>query len=262
MNFRLFITTGLLVISTGCATDKGPNVKVRGEEKTAKTEVLETGAKVLQENDPVAAMDIYLVGFHPMMESPKHQMEAHHFCRQKNEDFAQCSLFDGNTADANLNGIEYIISEKLFNKLPEEEKKYWHPHNYEILSGQLFAPGLPTIAENALMKKKMNSYGKTWHVWNTGHHGLNDATKMPLGEPMLAWSFNHDGEAKKGLEEDTEEKFDVSFSKKRKDRKELVKVAEPQEGVNAIVEEFPGKISSIKGVEEKGKAQAQEIKEE
>lgn len=54
-------------------------------------------------------MNVYLVGLHPMKDHPEHQMEAHHFCRQVNEDFAQCTLFDGNTKDANLNGIEYII---------------------------------------------------------------------------------------------------------------------------------------------------------
>jgi len=87
-----------------------------------------------------------------------------------------------------------IISEKLFNSLPEKEKKFWHPHNYEILSGQLIAPGLPEVAETAFLKKKMNSYGKTWHVWNTGHHGRKDATKLPLGEPQLAWSFRKERE--------------------------------------------------------------------
>lgn len=40
-------------------------------------------------------------------------------------------------------GLEYIISEKLYNTLPTDEKAYWHPLNYEILSGQLRRPGLP-----------------------------------------------------------------------------------------------------------------------
>jgi len=32
------------------------------------------------------------------------------------------------------------------------------------LSGQLVALGLPEVAKKALMKSKMNSYGKTWHL--------------------------------------------------------------------------------------------------
>src|SRR5437868_6882781 len=135
-----------------------------GEAKTPQTRVLEAGAKLLQSKPPLKRFDIYLVGFHPMKESPHDQMEAHHYCHQINEDFAQCALFDGNTKDANLNGIEYIISERLFNTLPEQEKKYWHPHNGEILSGQLVAPGIPELADKALMKEKMNRYGKTCHL--------------------------------------------------------------------------------------------------
>lgn len=141
--------------------DREPRVIPPGSEKSTKTQALELGAKVLQTDDPLEGMDVYLVGFHPMKEDPMHQMEAHHFCRQVNADFMQCALFDGNTADANLNGVEYIISEKLFESLPEDEKRYWHPHNYEILSGQLVAPGIPEVAEEELMQGKMNSYGKT-----------------------------------------------------------------------------------------------------
>jgi len=156
------------------------------------------GARALQSNTPPKQLDIYLVGFHPMKDNPSVQMEAHHYCKQVNEDFAQCVLFDGNGKDANLNGIEYIISERLFNALPETERKYWHPHNYEILSGELIAPGLPRTAEKELMKGKMNSYGKTWHVWMTDNHGKR-VDQLPVGEPHLAWSFNRDGEADPGL---------------------------------------------------------------
>lgn len=253
---KLFLGVFPVILAmTGCSSRSKPQVSPLGEEKTASTKTLETGARMLQSNAPVAKMDVYMVGFHPMKDHPSHQMEAHHFCKEVNEEFSQCALFDGNTKDANLNGIEYIISEKLFNELPEKEKKYWHPHNYEILSGQLIAPGLPDVAEKAFMKKKINSYGKTWHVWNTGHHGLADATKMPVGEPMLAWSFNHDGEALPGLEKKTEEKFSVKFKEKRKYRKDLVKEARPQRGVDVLKKHFAGDIRSIEGVEDSQQAQ-------
>lgn len=232
------------------AEEREPCVEPSGQEQSTKTTVLETGAKVLQTDDPLEGMDVYLVGFHPMKDEPAHQMEAHHFCRQVNEDFAQCALFDGNTADANLNGIEYIISERLFESLPAEEKQYWHPHNYEILSGQLVAPGLPGVAEKALMRTKMNSYGKTWHVWNTGSTGQG-ADTLPLGEPMLAWSFNRDGEAQPGLIQRRDEKLDVNTSEVRQGRQELVSLAKPQDGVDALTGKFPGPTQSIAGVVDK-----------
>ncbi len=218
-----------------------------GAEKTARTKVLEAGARLLQRNSPVAGFDIYLVGFHPMKDHPEHQMEAHHYCHQKNEDFAQCVLFDGNTSSANMHGVEYIISEKLFETLPQAEKKYWHPHNGEILSGQLMAPGIPAVVEKALMQSKMNSYGKTWHVWNTGHRGQpNDA--LPLGEPMLAWSFNRDGEAAPGLVEERDKKMKLDTPKTRSERAALKNLARPQMGVDDLKGKFARPASDIAGV--------------
>ena len=108
-----------------------PQVKPLGSEASTKLKTLSAGSQMLQTQLPPSQLNAYLVGFHPMKSHPGHQMEAHHFCRQVNEDLAQCALFDGNTADANLNGIEYIISEKLFLQLPAEERQYWHPHNFD-----------------------------------------------------------------------------------------------------------------------------------
>ncbi|HEY1043316.1 MAG TPA: OBAP family protein [Telluria sp.] len=218
-----------------------------GAEKSAKTRALEAGAKLLQRNSPATAFDVYLVGFHPMKEHPEQQMEAHHFCHQKNEDFAQCVLFDGNTKNANMHGVEYIISEKLFNSLPPGERKFWHPHNGEILSGQLMAPGIPKVAEKALMKSKMNSYGKTWHVWNTGVRG-QPADVLPLGEPMLAWSFNRDGEAAPGLVEERDRKMGLDSARSRQDRSELRSLARPQSGVDDLKGKFARPTTDIPGV--------------
>lgn len=230
-----------------------PKVAPVGSPKTAKTQVLEAGAKVLQGNAPLKGFDVYLVGFHPMKAQPEHQMEAHHYCHQMNEDFAQCVLFDSNTANANMNGVEYIISEKLFESLPEDEKKYWHPHNGEILSGQLQAPGLPRVAEKALMRTKINSYGKTWHVWNTGHEGMA-ADKLPLGDPMLAWSFNRDGEAMPGLVEKRDRRMRLSTPEARKDRADLVPLAKPQSGVDALKGGFKRPTRDLPGVTDKRSA--------
>jgi hypothetical protein len=106
---------------------------------------------------------------------------------------------------------------------------------------------LPEVAGKALMKSKMNSYGKTWHVWNTGSLGAG-ADKLPLGKPMLAWSFNHDGEAKPGLIERRDKEMNVNTSELRKGRQELVALAKPQAGVDALQKRFPGPTQAIAGV--------------
>ncbi len=220
---------------------------VPGDPKTPRTVTLETGAKVLQSAAPLRPFDIHLVGFHPIKAHPEHQMEAHHYCHQMNEDFAQCTLFDSGSSNARLNGIEYIISEKLFETLPPAERAFWHPHNGEILSGQLVAPSIPAPAEKALMRAKMNSYGKTWHVWNTGHEGgAPDA--LPLGPAMLAWSFSREGEAIPAMVERRDRRLGINTADVRKQRADLAKLARPQAGVDDLRGKFARPGTDIPGV--------------
>ena len=82
---------------------RAPRVRKRrcqGHQKPQKTATLETAANLLQSKGPVSKISLYLDGFHAAKENPTMQMEAHHYCNQMSEDFAQCVLFDGNTADA------------------------------------------------------------------------------------------------------------------------------------------------------------------
>ena len=250
---NLLLLTLMLALpaSLPAADDVQAPMRPPGAEASPKTRVLKAGSAVLQSESPLKPMHVYLSGFHAMKNDPAHQMSAHHYCSQVNEDFAQCALFDGTTQKANLTGIEYIISERLFKQLPEQERQYWHPHNYEILSGQLVAPGLPGVAEKALMKGKMNSYGKTWHVWNTG-----DTTKkgdpLPYGDPALAWSFNRDGEADAGLVERRDRALGLDPVKKRRERADLTPLAKPQQGVDALHGKFRRAGQPLAGVVEAG----------
>lgn len=222
-----------------------------GAERTAKTAALETGAAVMQDKTPVNQIAMYLVGFHPSKADPAMQMESHHYCNQVNQDFAQCVLYDGNGENARLHGIEYIISEKLYNGLPAGEKAYWHPHNYEILSGQLRMPGLPDVAEEEALTGKINSYGKTWHTWKSGVHG-QPADSLPLGDPHLAWSFNADREAQPGLAEERDRRMGLNSAAARRDRADLAPLAKPQGGVNALAGKFPNASGAPQGVTDNG----------
>jgi hypothetical protein len=239
----------MLSALAGCGDARPPAATPAGAPESATTDALEAGATALQRDTPPDKLNIYLVGFHPMKDDPQHQMEAHHFCRQVNEDLMQCALFDGNTATANLTGLEYIISERLFDRLPAEERQYWHPHNGEILSGQLVAPGIPAPVEKALMRSKMNSYGKTWHTWATDHW-----QSLPMGPPMLAWSFNREGEAKPELIKRRDKALGVDSAELRREREELRPLAKPQEGVDALKGRFGGRATEIPGVVDKSAA--------
>ena len=229
-----------------CTPSIDPATAPAGSDTTIRTDVLKAGAAMIQGEGPLEGFNVYLVGFHPMKEMPSHQMEAHHFCKQVNEDFAQCVLFDANSSSSNMTGVEYIISEKLHEGLPAEERTLWHPHNGEILSGQLVAPGLPEIAEKELMKGKMNSYGKTWHTWAT-----DQGRTIPMGEPMLAWSFNREGEDAPGLIAKRDEVMKTNTARIRASRQDLIPFAKPQEGVDALKDKFGRPSKDIPGVTNK-----------
>ncbi len=112
------------------------------------------------------------------------------------------------------------------------------------------APGLPEMAETALMRGKINSYGKTWHLWRTGGLGF-EADTLPLGEPMLAWSFNRDGEADPCLLQARDQRMQVSTQQRRQARAALAEHAHAQEGVDVLKGRFGRAASDIPGVRDK-----------
>jgi hypothetical protein len=229
-----------------------------GSERTTKTGALETGAAMIQDKAPVDKIAMYLDGFHVAKHDPAMQMAARHYCNQVNEDFAQCVLFDANTADARMNGIEYIISEKLYGTLPADEKAYWHPHNYEILSGTLRMPGLPDAAEQEALKTKVNSYGKTWHTWMAGMHG-RPPDPLPYGPAILQWSFNRDGEADPAMIAARDQAIGLNTSEARARRQEFVELARPQGGVDAMAGQFPNAQQPPPGVSDNGDTATQAV---
>lgn len=227
--------------------DEGPSLAAyTGVQRTRVEPVAEAPEGKLPASGPIDALGVYVVGFHPMADDPSHQMIAHHYCTQKTKDFTQCVLFDGNTREANMNGIEYILSKNAFERLSPEEKRSWHPHNFEILSGQLAAPGIGAEREHALMKALMNSYGKTWHTWMSRPFE-SAPDPAPLGAPKLGWSFNEEGQAKRGLVELRDREMELEADTLRERRADLIPLAQPQCGVNRLhgllevpAQPFPG----------------------
>ncbi|KAH7351952.1 hypothetical protein KP509_19G021900 [Ceratopteris richardii] len=132
------------------------------------------------------------------------------------EDVHQCLIFDTPKKDARLIGIEYIVTEKVFLSLPEDEKRLWHSHEYEVKSGVLFMPGLPSVAEKAQMKHLAKTYGKVFHFWQ-----IDKGDTIPLGLPQLMMALTADGQLNPQLGKDVEERFHISFAENRKQRADL-----------------------------------------
>ncbi|MBC3301138.1 OBAP family protein [Pseudomonas sp. SWRI18] len=211
----LAVSIGVL---TACAgNDSASNVVAPGAEKSPTTRTLDAGAAMLQSRPPIDALNAYLDGFHFYNGHPDVQMEAHHYCSILNEEVIQCVIYDGNRQDAKLMGVEYIISKQLFNTLPAAEKALWHSHVHEVKSGQLVAPGIPDVAEHALMNKLVNTYGKTWHTWHTD---LNK--QLPLGVPQLMMGFTADGQADPAMVAERDQRLGINSSEKKKARADII----------------------------------------
>ena len=216
--FKLWPVAAFSLLLTGCGANNTPaQVQSPGAPTSSSLKLLETGASVMQSRPPIEAINTYLDGFHFYNGDQNGQMEAHHYVTVLNEDVMQAVIYDGNTRDARLMGVEYIISERLFNTLPPEEKKLWHSHQYEVKSGTLIAPGLPASADHALMKCIVNTYGKTWHTWHTDR----DKT-LPLGIPALMMGFTADGQMDSRLLADRDRRFDVDSKAVRARRADIV----------------------------------------
>ena len=56
---------------------------------------------------------------------------------------------------------------------------------------------------------------------------------------MLAWSFNREGEAQPGLVEARDRDMDMSTSERSAARQDLLPLAHPQEGVDALERQIP-----------------------
>ncbi|MBA9079457.1 MULTISPECIES: OBAP family protein [Rufibacter] len=224
---RFLYCLGFSLLSACGGKNTDSYVEAPGAEKTTKTKVLETGADLLQDKTPLSKVNAYLNGFHFYNGNLQGQMEAHHYVTQLNEDLHQAIMYDGNGPDAKLMGVEYIISERLFKKLPPEERKLWHSHHYEVKSGELIAPGIPDVAEHELMEKLVSTYGKIIHTWHTDRD-----LELPLGSPMVMMGFTKDGQLHPELVQDRDQRFNVSTAEKRRQREDIP-MPKVIEGANA-----------------------------
>ncbi|MGD7070481.1 OBAP family protein [Acetobacter sp. AAB5] len=189
---------------------------VSGSSKSMRSHVLDTAADALQVKKPIDAMSEYLNGFHFYADDMGRQVEANHFCTHLTEDFHQCVIYEANQPNARLIGIEYIVSEKIFKTLPEEEKKLWHSHHYEVKSGMLVAPGVPNPGEHAFMADLVNTYGKTWHTWQ-----IDRDHDLPLGIPQLMMGFTKDGQIRRDFLDDRDRRFGISTQSERENRADI-----------------------------------------
>jgi hypothetical protein len=215
------------------SSDSGQRIVGEEKGKDTTTTLLETASSATQPFRPLKAIGEYLCGFHFYSHDMSRQVEAHHYCSHMTEDFRQCLIYDSGEADARLIGVEYIISETIFDGLPADEKKYWHSHNYEIHSGLLVMPFNSVVpwpvadaAEKKALSTLIRTYGKTWHFWQ-----VDRGDTLPLGPPQLMYSFTADGQIDESKLKERDARLGMSYEVKKGQRMDL-EFYKPHEGAD------------------------------
>jgi hypothetical protein len=171
---------------------------------------------------PITSVHAHFCGIHIAKKNPKFQVIAQHYCGPRGEEMHQCLLFDSMEKNAKLLGVEYIVSDRLYQELPAAEKAFWHPHTYEVLAGGLIAPSMKQEDEMAFMKALITTWGKTWHTWP------DPKTDVPIGEPLLMWSLTGDGQDDKNVVAARDKQFGISTSDVREKRIQEIGLEVPQ----------------------------------
>eukprot|EP00882_Tetradesmus_deserticola_P003087 GHRQ01003276.1.p1 GENE.GHRQ01003276.1~~GHRQ01003276.1.p1 ORF type:complete len:263 (+),score=96.94 GHRQ01003276.1:80-868(+) len=184
-----------------------------GEPVSLQQKLINTATSALQSFPPLSKICQHVCAFHCYAHDTTRQVHAHHFCSHLNEEMRQCIIYDSGEPGARLIGIEYMISRRLYEGLPQEERRFWHSHQYEVSSGQLAALGVPLAAANLDASKLVDTYGKTFHTWQVdlGH-------PLPYGPPQLMMSFTGDGQLDPALQQQRDEMHGISSEEIRNSR--------------------------------------------
>ncbi|KAL6565755.1 Oil body-associated protein 1A [Orobanche hederae] len=187
--------------------------EVPGEPTQTSTALLEKATAAVQGFGPVNKIHQHLCAFHFYGHDMTRQVEAHHFCAHQNEEFRQCLIYDRPDANGRLIGLEYIVMEELFLTLPDEEKRFWHSHEYEVKGGVLFMPGVPGAVQRQDLEKVAKTYGKVIHFWQ-----VDRGDSLPLGLPQVMMALTRDGQLYDNLAQDVEKRYNVSFAVEKEKR--------------------------------------------
>ena len=91
-----------------------------------------------------------------------------HFCKPNDKVLMVCQLYDSNSPNATLIGVEYMIDSNAYKALPDREKPNWHYHKEEFSPARAnpIFPLLNEQQQKEWLNKLSESYGKIIITWN------------------------------------------------------------------------------------------------
>jgi Protein of unknown function (DUF1264) len=95
-------------------------------------------------------------------------LRVEHFCKPNDKIMMVCQLYDSNSTNATLIGIEYVVTQQQYDSLPDREKPYWHAHREEFRPDRAdpMMPELSPEQAQAEMAKMLSTWGKVIITWN------------------------------------------------------------------------------------------------
>ncbi|KAF4360693.1 hypothetical protein G4B88_010688 [Cannabis sativa] len=178
-----------------------------GKAMTMEQHVLDAGAEMMQSLKPVKKMNQHVCSFALYSHDMTRQLMTHHYVTRLNQDFLQCAVYDSDHISAHLIGVEYIVSDKVFETLPPQEQKLWHSHAYEVKSGLWVNPRVPEMLGKSELENMTKTYGKFWSTWQTDR-----GDPLPMGAPALMMSPQavSPGIVKPELVRERDERYNIS----------------------------------------------------
>jgi hypothetical protein len=163
-------------------------------------------------------LHLHICAFHIAKDDPNFILEVQHYCGPQHEDLFQCVLYETTSKGQKpkLLGIEYVISDEAYQKLPPNEKSLWHPHEFEIRQGLLATIGLPEHEDRKVITTLLKTWGKTWHTWP------DPKTEIPMGYPRLMWSAEKPGDIPQQLIEERDLRWNLDTTELKKQRAQFL----------------------------------------
>lgn len=104
---------------------------------------------------------------------------AHHYCKQVRGDIFECQLYDADTPNARLVGVEVVVPTAQWQSFSPTEQAVWHYHKEEIPKVNAKLPDLSEAEAAEVAKSLEETYGKIYLLWNP------TVNTEPLGNPSV-----------------------------------------------------------------------------
>jgi hypothetical protein len=180
---KFLLASSLIMLLSACTTTEGDKAISVADEAKIYNEILNPNQREFPNH--LGFNDLHIQAIRHLkpdthdVHDPDLQTIVHHHCKAYDDGTLLCLMFHTGMKDQDKPmGFEYIITTEQFNKLPEDEKQYWHYHLEEIPRAHATFPDLTAEQAAKILPAVNETYGKVFYF-------KKPHDSMPLGEPYI-----------------------------------------------------------------------------